>query len=114
MAAPDPKTVDNVLLQIAKSIRELDAQKHTSWKAVTAEYPEATLYGIECSPTSVAIDKEGDFSVRARLVIHVPFVRSDGTKSYGSRTVPAFVKGTRNDDGQIAIKELRLSVNHPG
>jgi hypothetical protein len=114
MVAPDPVLIGDAPLHIAAFIRTFDAQKHTSWKAVTDQYPKARLYGIECSPTSVAIDKDGKFSTRARLVIHVPFQRSDGTKSFGSRTVPAFVQGTLKDDGKIKISEFRLSVNHPG
>jgi hypothetical protein len=109
-----PALIGDVSLHIATFVRGFDAQEHSSWKAVTDEYPKARLYGIECSPTSVAIDKGGKFSTRARLVIHVPFVRSDGTESFGSRTVPAFVQGTLKDDGKIKISEFRLSVNHPG
>jgi hypothetical protein len=112
--APDPALIGDVSLHIATFVRQFDAQKHSSWKAVIDEYPKARLYGIECSPTSVAIDKGGKFSTRARLVIHVPFLRSDGTESFGSRTVPAFVQGTVKDDGKIKISEFRLSVNHPG
>lgn len=114
MVTPDPVLIGDAPLHIATFIRTFDAQKHTSWKAVTDQYPKARLYGIECSPTSVAIDKDGKFSTRARLVIHVPFLRSDGTESFGSRTVPAFVQGTLKDDGKIKISEFRLSVNHPG
>ncbi|MBD2745939.1 hypothetical protein IC232_04420 [Microvirga sp. BT688] len=100
--------------RVADHIRNFQVDQHPFWKEVTKEYPDAKLFAVECSPTSVAIDASGNFSTRARLIVHIPHRFEDGFETYGSMTIPSFVTGTLHDDGEITITEFRLSVNHPG
>ena len=100
--------------RVADHIRNFQVDQHSSWKEVTKEYPEAKLFAVECSPTSVAIDASGIFTTRARLIIHIPHRFDDGFETFGSMTVPSFITGNLHEDGTITINEFRLSVNHPG
>jgi hypothetical protein len=97
-------------MHIADAIRQFEIEKHPSWKAVQEEIPGAKNFAIECSPNSVDIAKDGKFSSWARLLVEVPLTLSSGRISFGSVTVPAFVTGTLKNNGDLKIKEFRLSV----
>jgi len=98
---------------VAAFVRSFDVQKHLSWNEVKKDHPKASLFVTECSPDSVEIESGGKFSTCAQLLVDVPVKYSDGFEVEGSMTVPTFVTGTLKNNGDIVIKECRLSVNHP-
>jgi hypothetical protein len=98
---------------VATFVRSFDVQKHPSWNEVKKDYPKASLFVTECSPDSVEIQSGGKFSTRAQLLVDVPVKYPDGFEVEGSMTVPAFITGTLKNNGDVVIKEFRLSVNNP-
>ncbi|QRM34879.1 hypothetical protein [Microvirga sp. VF16] len=108
---PVPTEPDSV--HVAAFVRDFDVQKHPSWNAVKKDHPKASLFVTECSPDSVEIESGGKFSTRAQLLVDVPVKYPDGFEVEGSMTVPAFVTGTLKNNGDVVIKEFRLSMDHP-
>ncbi|WP_262267220.1 MULTISPECIES: hypothetical protein [Microvirga] len=109
--SPMPTEPDTV--HVAAFVRSFDVQKHPSWNEVKKDHPKASLFVTECSPDSVEIESGGKFSTRAQLLVDVPVKYPDGFEVEGSMTVPAFVTGTLKNNGDVVIKEFRLSVDHP-
>jgi hypothetical protein len=109
----NPAPTEPASVHVAEFVRSFDVQKHPSWNEVKKGHPKASLFVTECSPDSVEIGSSGKFSTRAQLLVDVPVKYSDGFEVEGSMTVPAFVTGTLKNNGEVVIKEFKLSVNHP-
>jgi hypothetical protein len=109
----NPVPTEPASVHVAAFVRSFDVQKHPSWNEVKKDHPKASLFVTECSPDSVEIESGGKFSTRAQLLVDVPVKYPDGFEVEGSMTVPAFVTGTLKNNGDVVIKEFRLSVDHP-
>ncbi|WP_230534445.1 hypothetical protein [Microvirga roseola] len=103
---------DQARAKIAQCVQHFDIESHPVWSEVIGHHPGASLFVTEASPESVEILSSGEFTTRAHLLVDVPVKYPDGFETEGSVTIPAFVTGRLEYNGDVVFKEFKLSVNH--